>query len=239
MYCILFKALAFLSFIVALISCNPAQEKKIREETVSDVDGNSYKTIKIGQQVWMRENLKTTRYRDGSPIALVENYDQWATLTLPAYSWYNNDSLNREEFGALYNYYAIESGELCPEGWHVPSDQEWIELESVFGGPGLAGAALKEEGTDYWKSPNTAATNESGFTARPGGYRSYNGTFNWMRTYGLWWSSTLKSWYGGPPKVVYRDLRYDDRDIRREIADKNSGLSVRCIKILSEPGAPD
>ncbi|MDF1574764.1 MAG: fibrobacter succinogenes major paralogous domain-containing protein [Bacteroidales bacterium] len=225
-----FKAISFFFFLSLLTACKPGQEKDNSSETVSDVDGNSYKTVEIGSQVWMSENLKTTRFSDGSPLALVENYDEWATLSLPAYSWYNNDSLNREEFGALYNYYAIESGELCKEGWHVPTDAEWIELETYFGGAIIAGAALKEEGTDYWKTPNKAATNESGFTARPGGYRSYNGTFNWMRTYGLWWSSTLKSWYGSSPKLVYRDMRYDDQDIRRDIADKKSGLSVCCIK---------
>jgi len=197
---------------------------------IEDVDGNVYSTITIGDQVWMEEDLKTTRYNDGTPIPRVENYDEWAELTLPAYSWYNNDSIYREDFGALYNYYAVESGKLCPEGWHVPSDEEWIILETRLGGVWNAGGALKEAGTVYWKTPNTGASNESGFTALPGGYRSYNGTFNWMRTYGLWWSATETSWYGGPPKVIYRDLRYDGQDIRRNIAEKSSGLLVRCIK---------
>ena len=216
--------------LTGLPGCITDSDKSRRPGQIRDVDGNVYHTITIGNQVWMAEDLKTTRYNDGTPIPRVENYDEWAELTLPAYSWYNNDSVYREDFGALYNYYAVESGKLCPEGWHVPSDEDWIALETRLGGASNAGGALKEAGTVHWKTPNTGASNESGFTALPGGYRSYNGTFNWMRTYGLWWSATEKSWYGGPPKVIYRDLRYDGQDIRRNISEKNSGLLVRCIK---------
>lgn len=224
------KAFYLLMLLAVLSACHTGREDLPGGDLLVDVDGNRYSTIAIGNQVWMAEDLKTTRYYDGTPIPRVENYDEWAELTLPAYSWYNNDTAKREEFGALYNFYAVETGKLCPEGWHVPSDEEWIILESSLGGASNAGGALKEAGTDHWKTPNTGASNESGFTALPGGYRSYNGTFNWMRTYGLWWSSSEKSWYGGPPRVIYRDLRYDGQDMRRNISDKASGLSVRCIK---------
>lgn len=231
MMCSTWTKYVFLVLVLAgLPGCVSESDKSKGSEQIRDVDGNVYQTIGIGDQVWMAEDLKTTRFNDGTPIPRVENYDEWAGLTLPAYSWYNNDSMYREEFGALYNYYAVESGKLCPEGWHVPSDEDWISLETSLGGVWNAGGALKEAGTAHWKTPNTGASNKSGFTALPGGYRSYNGTFNWMRTYGLWWSATEKSWYGGPPKVIYRDLRYDGQDIRRDISEKNSGLLVRCIK---------
>ncbi len=138
----------------------------------------------------MGENLKTTTYNDGAPIPLEENDMVWNTFSTSAYCWFdNNKTIYGDTYGALYNWYVLESEKLCPEGWHVPSDEEWIALESILGGAGLAGGALKEEGTKLWKTPNLEASNESGFTARPGGYRSYNGTFNLMRTSGYWWSS--------------------------------------------------
>ena len=202
---------------------------------IKDVEGNSYRTVEIGEMRWMAEDLKTTRYKDGSPIPLVENYDQWSGLSTPAYSWYNNDSLNADVYGALYNWYVVESDRLCPEGWHVPSDEEWIALETALGGAPLAGGALKEEGTSHWKTPNTEAIDSHGFRALPGGYRSYNGTFNLMRTSAYWWSSSQKSWYGSPSRVVYRYVVYNDRSMSRHIAEKNNGFSVRCVEDQSAP----
>jgi uncharacterized protein (TIGR02145 family) len=216
--------------LTGLFGCRSGSDRKLGGEQVRDIDNNVYHTIQIGDQVWMVENLRTTRYNDGSPIPLVENYDEWAALSLPAYSWYNNDSLNGQNYGALYNWYAVESGKLCPEGWHVPSDEDWRLLENTLGGAGVAGAALKENGTMFWKTPNTEATNESGFSARPGGYRSFNGPFNLMRTYGYWWSETEKSWYGAPSRPIYREMQYKDQGVIRDIAEKNSGFSVRCLK---------
>jgi uncharacterized protein (TIGR02145 family) len=222
--------MALLWVLFILTGCNSEQEKEVRGEQIGDREGNLYNTVQIGEQVWMAEDLKTTLYNDGSPIPLVENYGDWANLTLPAYSWYNNDSMNADNFGALYNWYVVESGKLCPEGWHVPSDEEWIALEKALGGAEHAGGSMKEEGTASWKTPNMEATNESGFTALPGGYRSYNGTFNLMRTSAYWWSTTQKSWYGSPTKVIYRYLRYDDQALPRHIAEKSNGFSVRCVK---------
>lgn len=205
-------------------------EKSDHPKKVEDVDGNLYNTVSIGNKVWMTEDLKTTRFSDGSPIPMVENYDRWANLETPAYCWYNNDSLNRESYGALYNWHAVESEKLCPDGWHVPSDEEWIALESEFGGAGKAGMALKEAGTTHWKTPNTGATNESGFSGLPGGYRSYTGTFNLMRISGFWWSASEKSWYGSSSSVIYRNLSYENQDFIRHIAEKTNGFSVRCVK---------
>jgi len=214
----------------ALAGCKSGLENEAKGEQIKDMDGNLYNTVQIGTQLWMAEDLKTCKYSDGTPIPLVENYDEWANLELPAYCWYNNDSLNSENYGALYNGYAFETEKLCPEGWHVPTDEDWIQLESALEGAENAGIALKEAGTINWKTPNTSASNESGFTALPGGYRSYTGTFNLKRTFGYWWSSTEKSWYGSTSKVIFRGLQYEDRALFRDIAEKNNGFSVRCVK---------
>jgi uncharacterized protein (TIGR02145 family) len=223
-------AMSFLLILFALTGCKSGQEKEIRFETITDVDGNSYKTVEIGEQVWMAEDLKTKNFNDGSPIARVENYDEWASIELPAYSWYNNDSLSSEDYGLLYNGYAIDTEKLCPQGWHVPTDEDWIALESVFSGAENTGGALKQAGTSHWKTPNTAATNESGFTALPGGYRSYTGTFNLKRTFAYWWSSTEKNWFGSSTRLIFRAVQYEDRALYRDIAEKNNGFSVRCVK---------
>jgi uncharacterized protein (TIGR02145 family) len=164
------------------------------------------------------------------PSPKEEDYEGWANLTLPAYCWYNNDSSHAEEFGALYNYYTIETGKLCPNGWHVPTDEDWIALESHLDGAAVAGGAMKEMGLDHWKTPNTQASNESGFTALPGGYRSYTGTFNLIRINGYWWSSSERSWYGSTNTVIYRNLKYDGPDVYRHVAEKANGFSVRCVK---------
>jgi uncharacterized protein (TIGR02145 family) len=147
--------------------------------TLTDVDNNTYKVVKIGTQVWMAENLKTTRYNDGSAIPLVTDNTEWNNLTTPGYSWYNNDSATyAQTYGALYNWYTVETGNLCPTGWHVPSDAEWTTLTDYLGGEAIAGGKLKETGTAHWDSPNTGATDETGFTAFPGGNRTKNGPFS-------------------------------------------------------------
>lgn len=224
------RIFAYVLLFSVLTACHSGSEAEENGPMVSDIDGNAYAAVQIGEQLWMAEDLKTARFSDGSPIPLVENYDEWAQLSLPAYSWYNNDTANANDFGLLYNWFAVESGKLCPEGWHVPSDEEWIALESAVGGAQIAGGALKEQGTALWKTPNTEASNEAGFSARPGGYRSYNGTFNLIRTSGYWWSTSLKSWYGSEPKAMYRYMRYDDPSLARHIAEKTNGFNVRCVK---------
>ena len=224
------RFLLFLLILAGFTGCKSGSEKEKSAEQVIDIEGNSYAVIHIGQQAWMAENLKTSTLSDGTQIPRVEEYEEWAQLTLPAYSWYNNDSLNAEEFGALYNCYAVETEKLCPEGWHVPTDEDWIVLASSIGFAAEAGGAMKESGTAHWKTPNAFANNESGFTALPGGYRSYNGTFNLMRIDGYWWSSSEKSWYGSKNTVIYRNLKYDGPDLFRELAVKANGFSVRCVK---------
>jgi uncharacterized protein (TIGR02145 family) len=224
------KYIALLLVLTGLAGCNSGSEKSQNKEQITDIEGNTYTTITIGDQVWMAENLKTSTFSDGTPIQKVEDYEEWANLTLPAYCWYNNDSLNSDDFGALYNCYTIETEKLCPDGWHVPTDEDWIELETALGGAGIAGGAMKESGTAHWKTPNTLASNESGFTALPGGYRSYNGTFNLMRIESYWWSTSEKNWYGLTNTVIYRNLKYDDQILIRLVAEKANGFSVRCVK---------
>jgi uncharacterized protein (TIGR02145 family) len=222
--------LALLLILATLAGCKSVSEQDGKNLQIRDIEGNAYEVIQVGEQFWMAENLRTTTLSDGTPIAREEDYEAWARLTLPAYCWYNNDSVYAEEFGALYNYYTIETGNLCPEGWHVPSDEDWIALESNLGGAGVAGGLMKEAGLEHWKTPNTQASNGSGFNALPGGYRSYTGTFNLIRINGYWWSSSEKSWYGSVNTVIYRNLKYDGQDVYRHIGEKANGFSVRCVK---------
>lgn len=138
--------------------------------TVTDYDGNVYQTVLIGDQCWMMENLKVTHYRNGDPIPHVTDGVTWGNLTSGAYCNYNNDEGNVATYGRLYNWYAVDdSRNIAPAGWHVPSDAEWQTLVDYLGGDAVAGGKMKEAGTTHWASPNTGATNESGFTALPGG----------------------------------------------------------------------
>ncbi|MCK9639352.1 MAG: hypothetical protein M0R39_05525 [Prolixibacteraceae bacterium] len=194
--------------------------------TVSDVDGNTYSTVTIGTQVWMASNLKTTKYNDGTAIPLVTDNSAWANLSAPGYCWYNNDAAtNKSTYGALYNWYTVNTDKLCPTGWHVPTDAEWTVLTTYLGGESVAGGKLKETGISHWNAPNTGATNESGFTAVPGSYR-YFGTFINFGIFGYWWSSTEVS----STEAMYRLMRYDDTHAYSIYNYKQDGISVRCIK---------
>jgi uncharacterized protein (TIGR02145 family) len=199
--------------------------------TVTDTDGNVYQTVKIGTQTWMVENLKTTRYNDGSAIPLVTDSKAWANLnlTMPGYCWYYNDSSNKNPYGALYNWYVVNTGKLAPKGWHVPSDSEWFALAKYFGGDSLAGGPLRDAGITHWNSPNTGAINSSGFSGLPGGYRFYTGTFNSIGIYGSWWSAVMigsayllnNSTYFGYADIFPMGM-YD--------YEYGYGCSVRCIR---------
>ena len=197
-------------------------------ETVTDIDGNVYNTVTIGTQVWMTSNLKTTKYNDGTVIPLVTNNAEWAALSTPGYSWYNNDEATQKStYGALYNWYAVNTLKLCPTGWHVPSDAEWTILTTYLGAS-VAGDKLKETGTSHWSSPNSGATNATGFTALPGGGRYNDGTFGYLGSYGVWWSSTeFDSGYAWP-----RGMYYYDSSVGRVYGNKEIGFSVRCVKDL-------
>lgn len=201
---------------------------------VKDVDNNRYDVVTIGTQTWMAENLKTTRYNDGTVIPLISGNTAWATASTngaPGYCWYSNLSSNLILYGALYNWYSINSSSngnknVCPTGWHVPTDSEWTTLSTFLGGTLVAGGKMKEAGLAHWISPNTSATNESGFAGLPGGYRYFDGAFNDIGLFGFWWSSTEFN----SSLVWYRLLYYSDDDVSRFSSNKGSGLFVRCLR---------
>lgn len=195
-----------------------------------DIDGNVYEAIQIGDQIWMAENLKVTHYRNGDEIQHETNNSYWANLSTGAYCYYDNDANNADTYGVLYNWYAIEEDDtrgLAPEGWRVPTDDEWQSLVDYLGGSSVAGGKMKEAGTAHWNSPNTGATNESGFTALPGGYRDYySGSFYDLGSYGYFWSATE----GSAIYAWYRLLIYDNAGVYRASYYKQGGFSVRCIR---------
>ncbi len=193
--------------------------------TVSDIDGNSYDVIRIGTQLWITQNLLTTRLHDGTQIALTENAGDWASLDQGGYCWYGNNSANGSTYGALYNWIAVSSGILCPAGWHVATDNDWLIMKDFLGGELIAGGKLKETGTAHWISPNTGATDEFDFTALPGGWRTDAGSFQGLRTNGYWWTSTPIA-----PNAWYRHIQNDSEKLFRVYAGHNYGMSVRCVK---------
>lgn len=194
--------------------------------TVTDIDGNVYQTVTISTQVWMASNLKTTKYKDGIAIPLVTDGTAWSNLSTPGYCWYNNDAAtNKSTYGALYNGYTVNTGKLCPTGWHVPSDAEWTDLTTYLGGEAVAGGKLKEAGTIHWNNPNSGATNTTGFTALPSGYRNYDDPFGTIGNGGYWWSSSedaINAWN--------RYVSSSSSDVYRNDYSKRNGFSVRCVK---------
>jgi len=197
--------------------------------SMSDIDGNIYKTVTIGTQTWMAENLRTTKYNDGTNILNVKDDSEWAALESGAYCNYNNteNADTIATYGRLYNFYAVSTGKLAPKGWHVPSDAEWTELTDYLGGAGVAGDNLKETGTTHWTSPNTGATNETGFTALPGAYRLPTGTFYDIGYSGYWWSVTEYD----ATHAWHRLMDYYFSDVLWDYGGgKEVGFSVRCVR---------
>ena len=200
-------------------------------DEVTDHDGNTYRTADIGDQTWMAENLKTTTYSDGTAIPLVNDNTAWSNLDTPAYCWYDNDeNTYGDSYGALYNWFTVNTGKLCPKGWHVPTDTDWTTLVDFLGGEEEAGYKLKEAGALHWPPPNLEATNESGFTAIPVGYRYPEGPFidqNNNSRWCHWWSSTE---HGFTNWALYRHMSSNHHEINSYGFSMNSGFSVRCIK---------
>lgn len=203
--------------------------KTIESPIVVDADGNIYHTVKIGTQVWMVENLKTTKYNDGSAIPLVTDNTAWRNLSTPGYCWYNNNKAsNGDTYGALYNWYVVETGKLCPAGWHVPNDAEWTQLTDYLGGTSVAGGKLKEAGTTHWNSPNTGATNDFGFTTLPAGYRDLDYFKNIGNRSYLWSVTEISA--SGSNRAWYRLISNDISEILRYSGLKEAGFSVRCVR---------
>ena len=220
--------------------------------TVKDIDGNSYKTIEIGEQNWMAENLKVTQYADGTAVPLVADDAQWTSLGISdrAYCWYDNKSEYSDTTGVLYSWAGAMNGSasvndtttrvqgVCPDGWHLPSDEEWKEMEMEMGMSQAAadkyewrgtyeGGDLKELGFSHWENPNLACSNSSGFTALPGGFRSNTGVYYGLGQYATFWSATEKA---GSSTIWYRALNFDKSNVYRYYVQGNRGASVRCVE---------
>ncbi len=200
-------------------------------DCLKDIDGNSYKTVTIGTQTWMAENLKTTKYNDGTVIPKISDDSQWQNITTGAWVYYFNDEDNNAKYGKLYNWYALSktsngNKNLCPTGWHVPSDIEWENLITFLGGKEVAGDKMKEVGVSSWRLPRTESTNRSLFSGLAGGGRSAGGNFSNLIVNGYWWSSTeidnTNAWT--------RFLDDDDGFADTNSFDKSYGLSIRCMK---------
>ena len=196
--------------------------------TVTDIDGNVYHTVQIGTQTWMVENLKVSHYRNGDPVPEVTDTTEWGTITTGAFCWYDNDSVYDGTYGKMYNWFAVTDPRgIAPEGWHVPSDAEWTTLVNYLGGTNTAGGSMKETGTAHWNPPNTGATNASGFTALPGGYRyTDNGSFRKMGNDGDWWSTTAVD----AAYAWFRNIYFDFPTCGRYYYNKQNGFSVRCVR---------
>lgn len=209
-------------------------------DNVTDIEGNTYGVVKIGTKVWMKENLKVTKYADGTEIANVTDSYDWNNLndnnSDKAYCFYDNNS--NSEYGALYTLAAVTNGSttdaatidkqgVCPDGWHVSTGDEWQKLIDTLGGTLQAGGKLKEEGTLHWETPNNGATNSSGFTAFGGGYRESTGSFKELAKSGLWWNI---KYYSLSEDADFISLYYGNEAIGNtlQIA-KSSGMSVRCV----------
>ena len=211
--------------ILLLLFVTGCKKEKDEPVTATDVDGNVYKTVTIGTQVWFQENLKVTKLNDGTAIDLVTDDAAWGNTATSQYCWYGNNMSNKTVYGALYNCYCVKTNKLCPAGWHVPTDAEWTALSDFLGGEDVAGGKMKETGTAHWLSPNTGATNESGFTAVPGGYRHKLSFAGQMGEYAYFWSSTLSI-----SQNYLRDLGNSTAELGRYDNQFENGLSVRCIK---------
>jgi len=231
------KFLKFISIIIPF-SISYVNAQTIEKETITDIEGNVYKTVVIGKYQWMAENLKTTKYNNGLEIPNVTGSSAWLSLTSGAYCWYNNDKSNAETYGALYNWYAVNTGNLCPVGWRVPSDEEWKYLEGFADskytigdtiwnnsmGRGLdVGQRLKA--TSGWGSEGNG-TDNFGFAALPGGERISRARFFIMGSNGFWWSSTEFD----STSATYRCMIFCGEHMLRNRHPKTVGFSVRCIR---------
>jgi uncharacterized protein (TIGR02145 family) len=217
--------------VVLIVGCS--KDSAEAPPTITDIDGNVYETVVIGNQTWMKSNLNVSKYQDGTPISQVTKPDDWAKLTIGAWCYYDNNPEN----GKLYNWFAVVGvhdtaslnnlslrKKLAPTGYSIPTDAEWTTLTSFIGSE--AGGKMKETDTSNWTSPNSEATNSSGFTALPGGICISNGDFHFIGYYGYWWSATSAD----AATAWNRSLGYNSSIACRSYDDKNYGFAVRCIK---------
>ena len=217
------------SLLILMHGCSDdSADDPIEPGTFTDADGNIYHPVNICDQVWMVENLNVSKFRNGDAIPKVTDDATWYAMTTAAYCYYNNDSTTyAATYGKLYNWYAVNDPRgLAPEGWHIPTDLEWTSLGACLGGDTIAGGLMKDIGTVHWNSPNTGATNDSGFTGLPGSIRYVNGPFGVTGDNGVWWSSSVDD----QNRAWVRDLNYFDGILGRKVGFQRFGLSVRCLK---------
>jgi len=196
----------------------------LHAQTVTDIDSNVYKTVVIGTQVWMAENLKTTRYRNGDTIPVVPKNPIWSELKTGACFEYPGTN---GAYGKLYNFFAVtDSAKLCPAGWHVPSVAEWSKLTDFLGGKDVAGGKLKEKGKKYWQKPNTGATDKYDFKALAGGARLNTGICSFAMQVGMWWSSSS---YNAGSAYAF-SMAFNNDIVYERQNSKAYGSSVRCVK---------
>lgn len=207
------------------ISANFVVTDASTAETITDVDGNVYRTVKIGNQVWMMENLRTTHYRDGTIIQNVTGNSDWAMQSNGAYCNYNNNLELGKVYGFLYNWYAVNSTrQLAPQGWHIPTSAEWLILYNYIGGDRYSGGKIQESGTSHWVS-DTGASNITQFSGLPAGRRNANGTYEGIAYDGNWWTGTTT-----PNGAAWYYNLYVKGYIEIAESIKSLGYSVRCIK---------
>jgi uncharacterized protein (TIGR02145 family) len=200
---------------------------------MTDQEGNTYKTVTIGTQTWMADNLRVTHYRNGDPITYISGGSEWLGNTEGAYCRYGNNSKNSKTYGKLYNWYAVDdSRNLCPTGWHVSTNSEWSIMIDYMGGESVAGDKLKETGKAHWDyDPDNDATNESGFSALPGGHL-FGWQFQFVGAYGYWWTSTVATVYPESDSSFAWTvgMGYGNKEVFRLSSEKITGKSVRCVK---------
>ncbi|MBT3252174.1 MAG: hypothetical protein HN729_09955 [Candidatus Marinimicrobia bacterium] len=222
-----------------ILSQSAALQENDGTNRITDIDGNIYKTVKIGNQIWMAENLKASHYMNGDSIYLELRNDQWSNLKTGAFCYYDNDPENIENFGYLYNWYVVsDERQVCPENWHIPTEMEFEELEGYLGMDAIdiqkfgwrgndQGGKLKDENTFLWDPPNVGATNESGFSAIPGGFRRRrSGAYEGINDGCYIWSSTDYIF----DEVSHRVLSYFTSNIYHSGIHKSNGMSIRCIQ---------
>ena len=198
------------------------------DNAAMDKDCNHYKTVKIGTQNWMAENLRTTRFNDGTAIPVETDNEKWSKLNTPSLGWYNNkEGENKYLHGGLYNWYAIETNKLCPKGWHVPTEKEWSVLIKFLGGNENAVVKMKSNEGGYWKENNEKSTSASGFTGLPDGLRDATGAFSNLGEYGAWWIAADSE---NPEFSSSIGLSSKALNIEKNVQKKNTGISVRCIE---------
>lgn len=241
-----------LSFGIITVLCFTGCKEEIPEPTcvatgagtVTDIDGNVYETLIIGEQEWMVENLRTGSYSNGDAIPNVTGDAEWEGLSTGAFCWFDNNDQNEIPYGKLYNWHAVsDTRNICPVGWHIPTDEDWKTLERHLGMDsvdvdslgflfrGIAqniGGKMRATGTDHWIAPNDSATNESCFSGLPAGGRHFNGTFSNLGYYTGWWSGTERPASAGG--AWYRSLSSDNGSFSRSSFKLEHGVSIRCVK---------